>query len=744
VKSKNYEKFIVALLVCFAGGAVFAHGGYYFHSFLLSGDDALLAAPCTTFSFELARMKLDPPRFHARPPTTNSYLEQSTEADLADLRSALRKSGLSADERKRVLDGYGTARLKLEEFIVTSSQWRWQNGEWIDGVFHPKSAERPQLEGLEIPAGVPAEFSDYLRASVAYRNGSTNEARQIWSDLLARPKGERHYRSTWATYMLGLTSDRDKPEEAIAYFAKTRALAGAGFADSLGLAAASLGWEAKANLSQQRYEAAIELYLQQYATGEDTAVASLRFAAGKALTNGVAALVPLAKNPRIQKVITAFITSRFVDTLPGNYSSATGTRDWLEAVAKAGIRSPEWAEQYALIAYQNDDFELAQRWVELARNSPVAQWIQAKLDLRAGRIRSAETLLSQLTALFPLEPPDTNDFTALRFKDCLVMTSYFEPPKSQVGQQIRGELGILQLGHGEYLESLDNLLHAGRLMDAAYVAERVLTIEELKSYVDGNWPYLGIANDATADPDAETRQTIRHLLGRRLTRLNRGSEAGPYYPAASQASHAAFMRHLTEAWEESRPAAARAASFFEAGKIAEEEGWNLLATEVEPDCRCFTYRGCFDLSPHFRLTNELTKLVKPLPDEIQRYDSHKPDPDVPSHYEYQAASLGWEAAKLLPNNSDQTAMVLWTAGDWVKYLDPKFADLFYKALVRRCRKTALGAEADRRRWFPMLDDEGRIIPRPVRANRAVEVPPPDLTTTTPEVPPGDEAAAPPQ
>jgi LysM repeat protein len=65
----------------------------------------------------------------------------------------------------------------------------------------------------------------------------------------------------------------------------------------------------------------------------------------------------------------------------------------------------------------------------------------------------------------------------------------------------------------------------------------------------------------------------------------------------------------------------------------------------------------------------------------------------------------------MPNNSDETARVLWTAGGWLKNRDPQAADIFYKALVRRNRKTALGMEADRIRWFPELDEQGKVIPR---------------------------------
>src|SRR6185295_4947490 len=96
--------------------------------------------------------------------------------------------------------------------------------------------------------------------------------------------------------------------------------------------------------------------------------------------------------------------------------------------------------------------------------------------------------------------------------------------------------------------------------------------------------------------------------------------------------------------------------------------------------------------------------------EIQRASKHTADPERRFHYRYQAAFLGWEAAKLMPNHSNDTALVLWTAGSWLKDRDPATADIFYKALVRRCRKTALGAAADLKRWFPELDDNENVIP----------------------------------
>jgi hypothetical protein len=92
---------------------------------------------------------------------------------------------------------------------------------------------------------------------------------------------------------------------------------------------------------------------------------------------------------------------------------------------------------------------------------------------------------------------------------------------------------------------------------------------------------------------------------------------------------------------------------------------------------------------------------------------------------FTSAALAWDAARLLPNNSDETARILCRGGSWIAS-DPPAADLLYQALVRRCRKTAIGAEADRLRWFPRLDEQGNLAPRKAKPakNTVLDSPPP--------------------
>jgi len=83
----------------------------------------------------------------------------------------------------------------------------------------------------------------------------------------------------------------------------------------------------------------------------------------------------------------------------------------------------------------------------------------------------------------------------------------------------------------------------------------------------------------------------------------------------------------------------------------------------------------------------------------------------------------WQGAALMPDNVDATAYALCEAGIWLKNRDPNAADRFYKALVIRCGKTALGKKADERRWFPELPQEHLPPPEGDPSRPAGTVPP---------------------
>jgi LysM repeat protein len=290
-------------------------------------------------------------------------------------------------------------------------------------------------------------------------------------------------------------------------------------------------------------------------------------------------------------------------------------------------------------------------------------------------------------------------------------------------------VGVLRLARREYAESLDALLRSGFWMDAAYVAERVLTLDELKSYVDRNWPAVATTNAAPAEQERppvwplNVRREIRYLLARRLTRMERGNEAFEYYPAEQQADFLALVEKLRIEGNGETSTNDRADALFAAARIVRNHGMELIGTEVEPDWH--VHGGDYDegVTVASRVTNEPSAVLVASQNELRRAQEHGVVPDARFHYRYEAAALAWEAAGLMPDNADLTARVLCTAGTWLKNRTPEMADVFYKSLVRRCRKTDIGELADRMRWFPDLDENGNPVPWTPEPPEEVEVTP---------------------
>jgi hypothetical protein len=751
-----------------AAAPAIACGPDFPNNLLSGGDAAALVAPEGNFARELARMNLATSRFQAseRPKSERpkTFAAEAAEAEASDLQAALKKAKVPKPELETILKAQLAARASLTSFVdgpaATEDPQPPTEGE-TPAEAKPAPAP-PKFPPISIPEGLPPEFADYFEGALAWHNPAVlnkSAARANWERLLERPAAERHFKSTWGAFMLARSWEEDSPEKAIQYYQQVRTLAREGFADSAGLAAASLGQEARVDLHGKKYEAALELYLEQLATGSDSALISLRFVAAEVLRQPLQTLVPLAKNPRTQRVITAYTICRPLNR--GDLDEEDGkppiapdaaTRNWLAAVEAAGVKDVDSAEKLALAAYRVNDMKLAQRWIQRAPGSPVAQWLQAKLWLRAGKLNEAAATLARVVPSFPIEPHGTNEVVPTALKDTLyVDAAGCCPDRIPAEQQVLGEMGVLRLARREYSQALDALFNAGFWMDAAYVAERVLTADELKAYVDAYWPPVS-AEQAAAENEkygneetspALLREKIRYLLARRLVRLLRADEAREYYPAEFRPAFNALVEALKTGWDESRAVDQRAKDLFQAAFMLRTNGMELIGTEVEPDWHF--HMGDYEegVTAGERATNEAAQVLVASRDELARAARHQPDPEARFHYRYQAASLAWEAAKLMPNNSDETAKVLWTAGCWLKNRDPKAADLFYKALVRRNRKTALGAEADHCRWFPELDADGNIIPRQPRPAAAEGSPGSGQSETSDAVaPPGSDMAPP--
>lgn len=720
----NHKIIVMLMVLSFPMVSALACGPFFPNRMLMDGDNVVLWAPIVKFQEEIEYIKPPvPPRFKAIVPSkedehryhlederwhslkgeqrrysyADRYHRQTAAIDVADLENALAALDVPDKQRNDIMDRYRMARKVLLEYSVELSRWKTQT-EWkrkrrkvVSDTLPEEEIPPPRFEPPTIPNQLPAEFIDYLRGAIFYYQGQPEKAREVWLGLMKHPRQQRLYRSTWAAFMTGKTLLEENPADATKWFQLVRELAKEGFVDSLGLASSSLGWEARAALNMENYTQAIELYMAQMATGDPTARASLSYTAGKAFRTEQQMLVKLAGNTTTRRVMTAHLLS----------SSRTTTKKWLEAVGAADVHNVKEADRLAWAAYRVGEMEHAQRWLDVAPlDSVLAKWIRAKLLLRAGKVSEAAEHLAQIASCFPsAQQPH----------------SRYERVES-IGIRVRGELGVLHLARRQYIEALDVLLQGGYWEDAAYVAERVLTSDELKDYVDTASPQEESIGDAKPGKDIPDRENsnwipnkLRYLLARRLARIGRWKEARLYYPVKWQIRFDAYIQAVRKGHNEYLSSQERAGALWKAACIARYEGMELLGTEVEPDW--FVYSGHFERMPasDVRGLPGSAELLASTTDEQQRLQQNVV-PEKRFHYRYEAVDHAWRAAELMPGHSEQTARVLCIAGSWLKDRDPQAADRFYKTLVRRCGKTQLGKEADRLRWFPKINiDKNKLL-----------------------------------
>lgn len=659
---------VLSLAVLLAGAVLWACGPYW-PNFILGPDSQVFYGPRGIFKAELARLgNGDSLPFKAVPPPDDDPAGQTAHADAADLQEALTRLGVPAAQR--------------EDSVQRLAALRTQILEWGRTVSPPP---------LAVPAGLPPEFTLYLEGAVAWRRHRPAEAVRAWEKVLELPADQRRFRSTWAAFMLGKASLDDNPGEAVRRFRLTRELAAHGFADRLGLAASSVGWEARAEMDQGHPEKALVLYKSQLDAGDPTASASLSLASNQALGAAPEVLARVARDPQARAILTAWILSRD--------SGRAG--DWLAALKAADVRDEPNADRIAWAAYLGGDFEQTAAWLDRAQeSSPIARWLRARLLLRDGRLDEARELLAGIARDLPQ--------TGMTLEEAF----WYASESSEVlpaPQRAAGEEAVIRVVRKDFTGALDEFLRSGFWMDAAYLAEQVLTLDELKTYVDATWPAdlaakhppadweTPLSGGYTAPPPDRIAYDLRYLLGRRLAREGRRKEALAYLPAKPQAALAALSTHLAAG----RSGPRRAAELFEAACILRHQGMEVTGTEVEPDWSLFD--GGYSLSEFLgdRLARRDNEIFPMSPEEAARVEKNRVGPRR-YHYRYRAADLAWDAAKLLPHG-DRKAEILATAGSWIKNRDPEAADRFYKELVRCCRATDLGREADELRWFPEAD-----------------------------------------
>lgn len=740
----------LVLLGSILGGAghAFATGYYGPKEYLAGGGKNLVATPEFYWDLETKRLAKDfhpaeKPMVAPRDYTNETAVDQAgllkatADADTGDFADALKTGAIKPPDPAKATQQNDAAR---------------------QAVVAPAS-------GTALPDEFDSEFADYHRGAYAYRQGPTHwdEAKKAWLALLNRPAAERHYRTLWATFMLGKLAMKSGDPDAIKWFEKTRELAKQGFADSLGMAADSYGWEGRSEWKQGHPEKAAPLFLTQLALGDESAVISLkalipdrtpidgmlnygpepddsqRPADATLATVAPATLAGLkaaAQDPLLRRLVTAHILATgWGDRSPGFGWSSTNTRsaEWLKMIAELKPGTMEDAEYLGWLAYMDGDYPGAQRWLDLSQsNSAAADWLRAKLELRAGHLDDAVKSLAQAIDILRSPAlytgwahgayPDTSQSGS-------PYTSDTDEESWSMPAAASGDLGGMHLERGDFVQAMDIMLKGNLWEDAAFIAERVLTADELKTYVDKISPPPADTNpardtdDSGANGSADERasasepgfpQNLRYLLGRRLVREDRYAEAIPYFPFPYDKILQKYSDALKDGANESLPKLKRAQAWFTAAWLAKYDGMELMGTEVAPDG--FVSDGDFentdlaqerlsgthteeDFSSEQVKTSTPKNPISTSLSERQRLKKNKIEPDSRYHYRYIAAALAMRAAALMDDNTEELADVVNTAGQWVMNLDDKAGDRYYSVIERRCPKTKLGASVVAKHWF---------------------------------------------
>ncbi len=340
----------------------------------------------------------------------------------------------------------------------------------------------------------PSEFADYHRGAVAYARADHTAARAAWEGLLARPEDQRRYRSVDAAFMIGALACADNLDDAGKWLQLTRDLAQKGFHDTSSLAAATYkreaGWLEGRGLLHEAAEASLRAISAGYPSCECV----------RPENDLPSNLAPFAADPLLRRIHTALLVAQY----SGGEIDEKNTEKldwWLEALDKIQLKEFAGAEQLGWLCYSMGNYATARGWLAHAGKSAEAFWLAGKLAARAGRREESLRNYSEASRLFAARPQLHFEITV-------------EEPALPPHSTFDGEEGIAAVDAADFPTALASFLRGGHWIDAAYVAERLLTVSELEQFVlrrpwDPHWDEtLKNSRDFTVDSKILQTHTI--------------------------------------------------------------------------------------------------------------------------------------------------------------------------------------------------------------------------------------------
>ena len=536
---------------------------------------------------------------------------------------------------------------------------------------------------MKVSNNIPKEYQLYLDGAINYYEGLNSIALKRWEALLNLPKKQRLYRTAWARYMIA--EIRKSSMNIGAYLAENKLLredVAQGFKDIQGLGVSSYGNEGFYFYHQEAdYLSAIKRYHLHFIHGGRGALESLKFSIYNFFRSQNDKLSEAVKDPEIRNIITRFLISTYSSSDDSN-----SRENWLLTLEAEKINDAKLVDRLAWIAYRNGDWKTAERYLKVAEgDSVIKQWLLSRLAFRNAKDELAFKHLKRVAELLKKDSGKRLFETGSQHHLC---------PSEDFKEFNMGEMALFHLEKGQLKQSLKLFFQSNYWSDAAYLAERLMTADELKLFIN--------ENNETLSANKKWFPVLKELLARKLTRQGRWKEAQQYFTVENSKKIQEMFKFLNDGQNLKFSAKERADLLWNAAIIARKWGMTLLATELFPDG--YIYGGSFEEGSmgKFRIKYNDMKKIKISDLEKERLKTAPTKPVKRFHYKYTASEIAWRAIKLMPKNDEEAARRLIIAGNWLKAKDPKFADKFYKELVNKCGKTELGKEADKLRWFPEL------------------------------------------
>lgn len=704
------------------------------------------------------RVILRPPLFHfqsellqmAVPPDAHLAHEKGTPAYTLDLEMAELKEMMATQSFPT---GWLERYRELRRVMLDEGDQSAQNMKAADALNVPAWTKKKQ-ELAEIIAPLPEDMRLYLQGAAERIEADGRispdpfkAARALWLQVLALPAEKRQHRSTWAAWMLFRTAPH---EEQGHWLSETRKLAAAGFKDCLhlGIEATYILGRACSDYTEKQEVSAAEwkrAAMLRAPLGLCRAETRLREDQRVLMDWSADFARVVVADPFLRRVQMLQLIEHMGSLNGWEQGQAGSTEEdenlprWLKSFEDAGVKDLQETVMLAWICYNAARFDDARRWLALApADDTNALALRGKLAAMRGSRREARQALTHMAAKLPTPEPSAREGYegTLLIQWFPLTTANYTAVRTHM---LLADCAVAQVAQNDFAGALQTFLRTDYWRDAAYVAERLLSVEELLALSRaGKIPRLKKMTVPDAEPrtqplsigflddkyggwsDKPELDRFTYLVARRLAREGLIQEACKLMPADLERALRRFDAERRRSKDTRLSSKERGEALWTAAQIERRLGMELFGYEDAPD-----YTSCggvfAQLSFHERRKTALwrydwqampetrtealpfTPVLPATADEIWCARHYGPRIDRRFHYRYIAADLAWQAARLLPDDSEQTAQVLTTAGTWLKNKDPKSADRFYKALVNRNPSIPLAQEADQKRWFPPLE-----------------------------------------